>query len=421
MSALQAQLDAAVDVDSLRFSGREYADARFGAVKGRIARRRAARSAGIGGASLVGVGAVAFGAGQVPWSGFVLGSNPGGSPTVVCTTSTPDAVAGLRAVVPDGAIFMVLDKESGAAYFVGAKYVDSNDASTGTPLAWTLDGKGVPLTTSDANVGSLALPSGATVEVNTLTGGVTASDPNGVTITPATSLRGAEPSASPSVTCVTTTPEPLTSASATPSLSPTAGLSEEPIAAASPFECGFPIEGDHVDDALTIGHTRWATSAAVNDQLKAHYGDTVDTPQAAGGGDVVSAIVTSSHLAQVGDLSSGWSQRDPVTSAELDLGQVSLPLDEVGLTFAAVVDGKVVGLVEGEGAQANRPFVWLDSLPGTAQNFTFLNPENSMTFCEGYGPDDDADLYVIAGTVTINADGSTSTPIYSWKKVTPAP
>jgi len=92
MSTVQELFGAAISQDAARFDGEAFAASRFGAAKGRIARRRAARSAGIGGASVVGVGAIAFGAGQMPWSGFGF-AGPGSSPSVVCTTATPDAVA----------------------------------------------------------------------------------------------------------------------------------------------------------------------------------------------------------------------------------------------------------------------------------------------------------------------------------------
>jgi hypothetical protein len=172
-----------MDEDALGFSGAAFADAQFGAVKGRIARRRAARSAGVGGASVLGVGALAVGAAQVPWGGLVFGT-PGSSVSVVCTTATPDAVAGVGVEVPDGAIFAVTDTASGTSYFVGARYADPGDAGSGVPMAWSLAGVQLPLTLDGDHIGTLALPSGATVEVNTLTGGVTPSDAGAVTITP---------------------------------------------------------------------------------------------------------------------------------------------------------------------------------------------------------------------------------------------
>jgi hypothetical protein len=231
-----------------------------------------------------------------------------------------------------------------------------------------------------------------------------------------TPLNDASPS--PSVTCVTTTPEP--SASATPSAVPTPAATSNPVSDGSPFQCGFPINGDFIADGLTIGDSKWGPSAEINAWLADKYGDMDPLPQAAGSDDVVTMTVSSSHLEELGDSSSGWSQRDPVTSAELDAPQADLPLEEFGLTFAAVVDGKIVGTV-GEGPWTANPFVWTDSDAAYSMDLTYLNPENAMTYCDGYGPNDDADLYLIAGTVTINAGGSTTTPIYSWKQVTPAP
>jgi len=91
MSALGDLLDGAVREDVARLDGASFAEGAFGAVRGRVSRRRAARAAGIGGASALGVGAVAIGAGQVPWGGLGFGFAAAG-PSVVCTTN-PAAAA----------------------------------------------------------------------------------------------------------------------------------------------------------------------------------------------------------------------------------------------------------------------------------------------------------------------------------------
>ncbi|MGC4175411.1 hypothetical protein [Demequina sp.] len=175
MTALHARLDAAVDVDSMRFNGGEYADARFGAVKGRIARRRAARSAGIGGASLVGVGAVAFGAGQVPWSGFVLGS-PAGGGEELCTP-TPGVVVAKPFVLPTPPGFGIIDEATSYVYFVDW------DAD-GNPRARNMDGSLTTFETTDGRT-ELVLESGARLLLPE-GGGVQA--PEGVTAMPINDL-----------------------------------------------------------------------------------------------------------------------------------------------------------------------------------------------------------------------------------------
>ncbi|MCR6712235.1 MAG: hypothetical protein NVV57_05860 [Demequina sp.] len=75
------------------FASEDFAAGYGGRVVGRVKRRRAVSATAVGGGTVVAVGAVAVGAWQLPWGGMVFGG-PGSSPSVVCTTTTPDAVAG---------------------------------------------------------------------------------------------------------------------------------------------------------------------------------------------------------------------------------------------------------------------------------------------------------------------------------------
>lgn len=527
MNALQERLGAAVEMDALDYDGAVFARDRYGAVRGRIARRRAARSAGIGGASVLGVGAVAFGAGQVPWSGFVLGATPAGSGSVVCTTSGPDAVAGsdedapdfavawatvggaslwtfagkdgdtlatahlegdvlrvtdfdgtssdveagadgaytftvggyqvsstfadgqdtevtittissgsrpeapdieVLAGAPDNAVFVVLDKESGASYFVGASYVDTNDPSTGTPLAWNVDGSEVQMTAVDAHIGTLTLPSGATVEVNTLTGGVTPSDPDAVLITPAKDYQGTEASPSPSVTCMTVTLEPTASASPSASPSPSVSASpsisatptSEPAAALdSPFYCGFPISGKEygsydfgIFDITTVPADE--INATLDRQVEIIGEEWWDR----GTGDVLRVSLNTTDQPAHGGLSGAGSTiaGDPseiVKAGYLDLSGQGAAFAR-GLSFVAVRDGVVVGTLPNSPQSDGHTYNDGDDPDPSTY---FLTPDGAFTACPGVELGDDWDLYAVGGETFVYADGTTDPTHYTWKKV----
>lgn len=308
MNTIRGFMGVAIESDATRFSGDEFTHEHWGAVRGAVRRRRAVRSAGVGSVSVVGAGAIALGASAVPWSSFVFGAAPAGTPSLICTTTTPVAAGGFDSGVPAGATRVLVDESTSEGYFIGT--VD------GEARAWHADGTAVDLSVTAPNVWTLTFRSGETVDLET---GPDANQfliiPNtaftvlaidgladkwspalngvaedGTTLGRAvrsddgtmylavgdtwTALTGTgaelytfiddtgntvvvtivenEPTASasgvgpaPTVTCVSSSPEPSPSASASPT--PTVSATTSAIATPtgdSPFRCDFPIDAD---------------------------------------------------------------------------------------------------------------------------------------------------------------------------------
>lgn len=151
MSTLREFMGVAIESDATRFSGDGYADERWGAVRGTVRRRRAVRTAGVSSASVMGAGALVFGAAAVPWNQFSPLTFVG---SATCEPTGP-ALAQVPVDVPDGARVAVVDDATGAAFFVG--FVDGEGA------AWNIDGSLVDLTSVSERVWTLTLPSGEVV------------------------------------------------------------------------------------------------------------------------------------------------------------------------------------------------------------------------------------------------------------------
>ena len=345
MSAMGARLGAVLEDDASRFSGAEFADARLGAVLGSVKRRRAARAAGVSSVSLFGAGALAIGAGQVPWGSFVLGASPAGPSDVNCATTTPGLVTA-RLSAPDGTAWVVQDKSTGDLAFLGAEgtspqawdadgsmreisvvggdaefnlksgakvvftvtglhgavepsdeytvttvtryfeqvrpevsiVANEGNATSHTGLAtWTVYGKkGQKFATiqADRTVAAVVPPAGESVQYTLRPDGYV------VVYIPGVGLAqlildgdlltwvGAETSSgmvgsatwpttlpAPTVTCVTTSPEPSVSASTAPSRSakPTPLPAVDPVSGDTPFQCGYAIASDEYGtDALRV-------------------------------------------------------------------------------------------------------------------------------------------------------------------------
>ena len=231
MNEMHARLGAAIDDDRARFSGTEFADARLGSVLGSVKRRRAVRAAGVSSVSLVGASALAVGAANAPWGSLGTSLAPAGQSVVVCTTATPDPIA---ADAPTEGVSTIVIKA----------YEDPGSASDEV-VSWSLwfegdiEGKaqltddglvvefvGGPVQTLQPDVDgnySTTLPDGSELTLSTDDGGLSAN---------VVGVDAIAPSSSPSVDCVTATPEPSEAASEAPSTSssvaPTAAVSPEP-------------------------------------------------------------------------------------------------------------------------------------------------------------------------------------------------
>ncbi|MGC4175413.1 hypothetical protein [Demequina sp.] len=110
---LKDALLGGLDAKRQLFADEDFAGEFGRGVAGRVKRRRALSATAAGGVSLAGVGAVAFGASQVPWSGWVF-AGPAASPYVVCTTSTPDAVESTTETSWPPKIFTFTDSSDGS-------------------------------------------------------------------------------------------------------------------------------------------------------------------------------------------------------------------------------------------------------------------------------------------------------------------
>ena len=137
------------------FASEDFAGGYGRSVIGRVKRRRAVTATAMGGGTVVAVGAIAAGAASVPWSSFVLGADPASSPSVVCTTTTPDAVDGFAG----SATRVLIDLGTASALFIGP--VD------GLARAWHPDGSAVNLMPSGDHAWDLTLPSGELVTLET--------------------------------------------------------------------------------------------------------------------------------------------------------------------------------------------------------------------------------------------------------------
>lgn len=375
MSALHGRLQAAMEQDRTRFSGEEFASARLGTVAGSVKRRRAVRSAGVGGASVVGASALAAGVINVPWSGLGSGVAPGAAPSVICTTTTPDA--------GDTGTLTVTE-----LYGPGV---------IGDGPAWAVAVEGTDVAT--------AFLEGDELVVEALEGGVqrvARSDDGGYRFTAdgqdvvlsiaeldgkqiAVVVQFGEPGAGqeapePVVDCVT--PEP--SASASPVASPEPSVTPSSVAPVeSAFQCGFdftPFEGQAWDVIIEAGPV---TQAQVRAKFLDWYGEQAPTTE------VPDSDAPAWHAMLNPDV--------VVTDASL-------------FRFVAVKDNVVVGTIDS--TTNNAPGYVADGAGEGAPLEAFLWDRGAFTAC-GTASIDDAEIYAVVAL----DDGNTVD--FAWNPVTP--
>lgn len=511
MSGLGLRLDAALEEDELRLSGVQFANDRFDSVRGRIARRRAARAAGMGGASALGIGAVAVGAWQVPWVGLVYGTSDAQAP-VVCTTTTPEAEGPPAPLTsPEGAPLAVVDTATWTPFFVGQK---------GTTVhAWTHDGVPVPLEPRADGSATLTLPSGATALLvpGAIEGEFEVSDfddkivmvlpaqdyidaagtPNepepgtaatdlavtgtdgidgsrtwtvirlsdgtplvsvtrqadgatvvgylsaGASLVPSEAgdilvaledgrtlsvavagealsllyLGKEEGGTETSVTCVTVTPEPSESPSASPSdaVGALPTLSPDPRATASevssPFQCDYVFAGtEGSTGVVTVGDTTWLSSQEGVDTIRSFYADPDSVSVNASGDDVP---ITKVHF-------------DPDWHG-LELGGATGPYDPAimgggdgadsvseGAMYVLAANDVVVATYDGA-APNHEQYIDRDEILGL--DLIAVNLRDGMTLCDGVdeGVLDDAEVVAVAGVSVSEWLGPVDGPYYGWR------
>jgi len=130
--------------DASRMSGARFADARGTGVVRRVRTRRRVRAAGMGGASAVAVGALAFGATHLPWG--VLDAAPGIGGTDCVTPSPSDDAYAYEVLVKKGDTpgytASLTDAATGAAFLTATLQPDGKYVFTdveGNPLKATAE------------------------------------------------------------------------------------------------------------------------------------------------------------------------------------------------------------------------------------------------------------------------------------------
>ena len=445
MTELHARLGAAIDDDRARFSGPDFAQDRLDSVLGSVKRRRAVRAAGVSSVSLVGASALAVSAVNVPWGSFALGAAPGGSPTVTCTTSTPaaapsDAGADSLIVTTFAGTPTPAESETSPDGVTKSTDGDPGQASWGIALAGEYGDDGVVAKVErDGRALIVSVSDGSEQRVEPDADGsyhVTLASGESYVITLDSSLNELEirewsvvdgdaiASPTPSVDCVTTTPEPSESASPAPSEAPTVSASPsaepsiEPSAEADtvaptwiptlpdgvPFACGFEFPALTFGDQA-LGVTAEATTdSAIRAIFAEWYGEQAPTT------DVADTGATGYHAIVSGPnpTEHSVSTRDPNSDESL-AELLENELGELGLTFVAVEDGKVVGTVV-PGESGETPGVVVDGAGGDAPLEGFLWDLEALTPC-GASSLEGAEIYAVAGY------GDAGVLTYAWSAV----
>jgi hypothetical protein len=432
------------------FASEDFAGGYGDGVVGRVKRRRAASATAMGGGTLVAIGAVAVGAWQLPRAGVV---GPGSSPSVVCTTTTPDAVAGGAVDVPPGATYVVTDRETERAYFVGAV--------AGVAQLWGLDGTPFEMGQNPDGTGVFEFPSGAAVTIDQVDGEVTPADPSAVTVTPADAyvteesssvavlaedgtvlgkavhasdgalllladrklytlldldgttysfvdssgasvrvrLIDSDPAASsepagapsPSVSCLTASPAPSESESAA-------------AIAPSPFQCGYTLAEDtRNDNGLFVTQSEWLSAGDAEQRIRAEYAD----PAAAGiemSGDDVPVAIIDYNIFSAQFATNGMAMSGAPTEGG---GYV------LGYDFVIESGGVVVATYTPTAGDRGIYFEFADG--GTARVYGLDVRAESFTACPGVEPSAVAagDLFAVAGVNPHNGKG----PYYAWTMI----
>lgn len=473
------------------FASEDFASDFGSAIVSRVRRRRAVSATAVGGGSVVAAGAVAFSAWQLPWVGSAL-VGPGGSPSVVCTTTTPDAVAGSAVEVPDGATWALIDAATGSVYFVGLV--------GGEARAWNADGSDALLVKVSDTVSTLKLSADVTVEVEPpgfswteLPAGITAMgaheyvaaltdalastvsviaedgtvlgravhtsdgtlalvvddsvyplvEPDGLTYSyvddagqrvkvtlvdtdPAVGVSAATPS--PTVTCVTTTPEPSDTASpsaspvisAQPSATPDPAVSDSFGVVASPFHCGFEFASAEPDPVVEFRNVHWLTADQAETSVRAFFMEPDSIDLNISGDDVPLVMYDFGAGPEIDSAGGTTGPYDPqgmlgafgTTDGVEDTVQYA-----AGAAYVLAKDGVVVATYVSD----QRPTsLYIDSYDADTGTLYGLNVSDALTTCSGEDVASlgDTDLYAVAGWIVEDPSGVHG-PIYGWQKIDP--
>jgi len=411
--SIQDVMNDLVRADAARMSGRAFADLRGTGVVRRVRTRRTLRAAGVGGASAVAVGALAFGALNMPWETKAApGTGTGGGD---CAAPWPEPYP----------------------YVVQKRYADY------LPETWMIihpASEEIVLTITPEDVGQTWLvtyPSGATEVVPYSGAGEVRVDvPDGPSIL--LSVWMIDGGTEMAVTAYSVTPGgPLIapvadcySQGATPTPSSSAERTEQ---IASPFQCGFvfPSATQSVE-GMAIEDTGWLIADEVLARLDRRLNTNLDSSgnRVSGPHVPVSVHVDATQLLPTFSLvdpagpaiTGGYSgAEDPVLNPPTIDGITGPAGAEIkesaeGLTFVAVSQATVIGTIINPWQPEAAPHVtWTNtSLP---DSLTLINPEGAFAACPGATLGKDFDVYAVAGRMTMDSDRVTTGPFYVWSEI----
>ena len=420
MSDLKDLLQGAGEAKRQLFTSEDFAGGYGRSVVSRVKRRRVVTATAMGGGTVVAAGAIAFGASNVSWSGFVMGPSPSGSPSVVCTTPTPSADNALSALgypMPSGSLgWAVAVGSQDPPNIVANIFLDLHTRE----VTGSLPSRSPSVLTRGADgVYAMELSDGNVLEFEV-------TDDN--LVLKSSSL---EPTGQPAVTCVTATPHPSQSASPVPQLSSTTSASAAPSASPSveaeavdsPFFCGSEIAAEEYGTPeLRIGKVTWVSSDSAKAEAELWSGSESSTWPAEG--DVLRVVAEGNWLASADARNLDWANgsEDPVVFASGDdfAWMAEDNVDDVweGLNFVAVRDGVVIATLPRTETEQN-PHVFIGSGEAPAINPTglFLNADGAWTECEGEKLDKEWALYAVAGVTLRHADGAIDEPLYAWTRI----
>jgi len=418
MAELKDMLQGVAEAKQRRFADEDFAGAHARVVTGRVKRRRAASSVGVGGASVLGAGALAVGVFNIPWGALGTAAPGSGAGTVVCTTATP-AVTDWPPV-----IFTLTDPQDRSSVEIAVPV-------EGEPELLTAEAS---LRAEDDGSYLLTLPNGTQVSIDFTVAVIALFEGQDPRSSMGIAVNGAElevttetPEAElpqPVVTCVTTTPEPPDTLS--PSESPTSdepvpdvSITTTPGLRPSPFQCGYELpEEQFGSDQLKVTAEYW-TGAQLSEWLADE-----DAPE---GGwtsdDRIPVAISSGFDEPVGlswDGSGSTGFDDPAQeAANAQFRPEGAASIMSSVNFVAVKDGVVVGQLREPGA-GEPPLRWLGLNNGVAQGLTVAmlssGLTDTMTACANADLGDDWDLYAVAGTTFLYPDGSWDPVDYAWAK-----
>ena len=416
MSELKDMLQGVAAAKERGFADEDFAGGYGRVVTGRVKRRRAATSVGVGGASVLGASALAVGVMNVPWG--VLGTASPGSQGVVCTTTTPVVAEGPVQQALPLVTFAVVETGTNEVIFIGW----SEDGST--PHAWNqaYDKVRAEAVGIDA-VYRFASGVGVRVMSGEERGVLNVPDYEVIPIADYEEqvLGEAVGAMVTSVQCVTTTPdpsEPAPSGTAThsreslpePSESATLG----PVVYASPFQCGFEFPSEeHSNDVIAVGDTVWLAADAAKAEIRATYANPDEALLRVSGDPVpvtsVSLIADWYTAETPGMIISGDAAEVTAASAE-EFARYGTYV--VGVQYVLVADGRVVA-TRALGSEA-QPQYWELDMPSL--DLYGLDLVDGMAVCEGVTQSTLADAEVAAvASIVYEHDDTRQGPYYAWR------